>query len=227
METTPSCFFSRHQFLILRLHSLSGLLPVGAYMVVHLLTNATVLAGAATFQDQVDKIHALGPAAAAGRMDLHFSAAHFPRRGRRDDHPQRHLEHVQLSVREQRPLYAAAGDRLDCPVLHLLPRLPDARLVPQRLVADERRRAACTAGQFDAEHATSSAALALRSVVVQVFYVIGVLSCVLPSVQWAVDNGHHLGRVDFAGCAAPGHLRLRGAGPAAMAVGQHGCAWSA
>jgi succinate dehydrogenase / fumarate reductase cytochrome b subunit len=53
-------FFSRHDFLLRRLHSLSGLIPVGAYMVVHLLTNASVLNGAATFQDAVDKIHSLG-----------------------------------------------------------------------------------------------------------------------------------------------------------------------
>src|SRR5689334_18637943 len=54
-------FFTRHEFLIRRLHSLTGLIPVGAYMCVHLLTNASVLAGAATFQDSVDKIHSLGP----------------------------------------------------------------------------------------------------------------------------------------------------------------------
>jgi succinate dehydrogenase / fumarate reductase cytochrome b subunit len=52
--------FGRHEFLIRRLHSLSGLIPVGAYMVVHLLTNASVLNGAETFQKQVDTIHSLG-----------------------------------------------------------------------------------------------------------------------------------------------------------------------
>ena len=36
-------------------------MPVGAYMVVHLLTNASVLAGRDVFQDKVDKIHSLGP----------------------------------------------------------------------------------------------------------------------------------------------------------------------
>ena len=53
-------FLSRHDFLLRRLHSLSGLIPVGAYMVVHLLTNASVLNGAETFQNQVDTIHSLG-----------------------------------------------------------------------------------------------------------------------------------------------------------------------
>jgi succinate dehydrogenase / fumarate reductase cytochrome b subunit len=54
-------FLSRHEFLIRRLHSLSGLIPVGAYMCVHLLTNASLLAGAARFQTNVNMIHNLGP----------------------------------------------------------------------------------------------------------------------------------------------------------------------
>jgi succinate dehydrogenase / fumarate reductase cytochrome b subunit len=50
----------RHEFLLRRLHSLSGLVPVGAYMCIHLLTNATVLDSAATFQENVYTIHSLG-----------------------------------------------------------------------------------------------------------------------------------------------------------------------
>jgi succinate dehydrogenase / fumarate reductase cytochrome b subunit len=46
--------------LIRRLHSLSGMVPVGAYMVVHLLTNATVLDSPGTFQRSVYGIHSLG-----------------------------------------------------------------------------------------------------------------------------------------------------------------------
>jgi succinate dehydrogenase / fumarate reductase, cytochrome b subunit len=55
-------FFHRHDFLIRRLHSLSGIVPIGAYMVVHLMTNASILGGAASFQKNVNSIHALGPA---------------------------------------------------------------------------------------------------------------------------------------------------------------------
>jgi succinate dehydrogenase / fumarate reductase, cytochrome b subunit len=58
-QPQPS-FFARHEFLIRRLHSLSGLIPVGAYMVVHLVTNATVLNGPGAFQGNVYKIHSLG-----------------------------------------------------------------------------------------------------------------------------------------------------------------------
>src|SRR5438128_1624995 len=53
-------FLERHEFLLRRLHSLSGLVPVGAYMVIHLLTNASVLDGPATFQRRVYAIHSLG-----------------------------------------------------------------------------------------------------------------------------------------------------------------------
>lgn len=57
-------FFGKHHFLIRRLHSLSGLVPVGAFLCVHLITNASVLAPGepgAEFQKAVERIHALGP----------------------------------------------------------------------------------------------------------------------------------------------------------------------
>lgn len=55
-------FLERNEFLLRRLHSLSGIVPVGAYMVVHLLTNASVLDSPATFQRSVYSIHSLGAA---------------------------------------------------------------------------------------------------------------------------------------------------------------------
>ncbi len=60
MEKAPASFLARHEFLVRRLHSLSGLVPVGAYMVIHLLTNSTVLTSSATFQRAVYQIHSLG-----------------------------------------------------------------------------------------------------------------------------------------------------------------------
>lgn len=60
MSDTTSSFFGRHEFLIRRLHSLSGLIPVGAYMTVHLLVNASLLNGAGAFQNNVNQIHSLG-----------------------------------------------------------------------------------------------------------------------------------------------------------------------
>jgi succinate dehydrogenase / fumarate reductase cytochrome b subunit len=60
-EAAPKgTFLERNEFLLRRLHSLSGLVPVGAYMVIHLLTNASVLDGPATFQRRVYTIHSLG-----------------------------------------------------------------------------------------------------------------------------------------------------------------------
>jgi succinate dehydrogenase / fumarate reductase cytochrome b subunit len=56
----PTSFFQRHEFLIRRLHSLSGLIPVGAYMIVHLIVNASLLNGPGTFQSNVNQIHSLG-----------------------------------------------------------------------------------------------------------------------------------------------------------------------
>lgn len=60
MDGPTQSFFARHEFVIRRLHSLSGLIPVGAYMVVHLVTNASVLNGPGTFQKNVYTIHSLG-----------------------------------------------------------------------------------------------------------------------------------------------------------------------
>ena len=63
MDNTETVgFFRRHEFLIRRLHSLSGLIPVGAYMIVHLLTNSLTSWGVEPFQTAVYQIHALGPA---------------------------------------------------------------------------------------------------------------------------------------------------------------------
>lgn len=62
MDSEKTSFWGRHEFLIRRLHSLSGLIPVGAYMVVHLITNASVLDSPGKFQASVYIIHSLGAA---------------------------------------------------------------------------------------------------------------------------------------------------------------------
>ncbi len=60
VDSSKLTFLQRHEFLIRRLHSLSGLVPVGAYMVVHLTVNASIWNGAGTFQGAVYDIHSLG-----------------------------------------------------------------------------------------------------------------------------------------------------------------------
>jgi succinate dehydrogenase / fumarate reductase cytochrome b subunit len=45
----PSNFLTRHHFWLRRLHSLSGVLPVGIFMVFHLYTNSQVLSGRSAY----------------------------------------------------------------------------------------------------------------------------------------------------------------------------------
>ena len=55
----PLSFLERHHFLMRRLHSLSGIVPVGMFVLFHLFTNAQMIwpdAGA-MFQHEVDFIH--------------------------------------------------------------------------------------------------------------------------------------------------------------------------
>lgn len=59
MDGNEPSFLTRHQFLIYRLFSLTGLVPVGAYLVVHLATNALVVQSPAAYQRAVYSIHAL------------------------------------------------------------------------------------------------------------------------------------------------------------------------
>ena len=58
--THPASIFGRHEFVIRRLHSLTGLVPVGGFLAIHLATNASILDGTERFQHRVDQIHSLG-----------------------------------------------------------------------------------------------------------------------------------------------------------------------
>ena len=49
----------RYHFLIRRLHSLSGIIPVGVFLCVHLSVNVSLIAGPQAFQFAVDQIHKL------------------------------------------------------------------------------------------------------------------------------------------------------------------------
>ena len=61
MPSLQTSVFGPYEFVVRRLHSLVGLIPIGAYMVIHLVTNASLLDGAKTFQGRVDQINSLGP----------------------------------------------------------------------------------------------------------------------------------------------------------------------
>jgi len=56
-EVQPLSFFQRYEFTIRRLHSLTGIVPVGVYLIIHILTNASVVNSPATFQQNVYSIH--------------------------------------------------------------------------------------------------------------------------------------------------------------------------
>lgn len=57
----PASPFGRYDFLIRRIHSLTGLIPIGAYLVFHLATNAAIIDGLPAYQYRADQIHQLGP----------------------------------------------------------------------------------------------------------------------------------------------------------------------
>lgn len=50
-------WYERHHFLIRRLHSLTGVMPVGVFVIFHLFTNMQLAVG--DFQHEVDYIHSL------------------------------------------------------------------------------------------------------------------------------------------------------------------------
>ena len=59
-EGAPAAsFMSRHYFLLRRLHSLSGIVPVGLFVIAHLFTNFQMIRGGEAFQHEVDFIHGI------------------------------------------------------------------------------------------------------------------------------------------------------------------------
>lgn len=179
MDAAPSSsspsFLLRHQFLILRLHSLSGLLPVGAYMVIHLITNASVLGGPDTFQRQVNTIHSLGPALPFVEWTFIFLPLIF------------HAVVGVIIIRSG--LSNTSSYRLAGNFRYLLQRATawialffifyHVFQMHGWIHAGWWTRAIHNYGaQFNADLATSSAVRALASVPVRIAYVVGILACV-------------------------------------------------
>jgi len=52
-------FLKRNHFLLRRLHSLSGIVPIGAFLVEHMLTNSMAYGGPEKFNDAVHRLHGL------------------------------------------------------------------------------------------------------------------------------------------------------------------------
>ncbi len=170
-------FFSRHQFLIYRLFSLSGLIPVGAFLVVHLVTNASVLAGPGTFQSRVDMIHSLGPLL----VPIEWAFIFLPM-----------LFHAAVG-------FAIIAGGL--PNVGSYPYVGNVRYTLQRatgmiafafiiwhVIQLHWMGAPLGGGKFDPHHASSSAAVALQPIGVTILYAIGVLSAVfhLSNGLWTI-----------------------------------------
>lgn len=164
---SESSFLERHQFLIYRLFSLAGLVPVGAFLAVHLLTNASVLAGPAAFQSRVDMIHSLGPLLIPVEVAFIFLPLAF---------------HAAVGF-----LIIANG----LPNVGSYPYVGNVRYTLQRatgmiafvfiiwhIIQLHWLGAPLGGGQFDPHHASSTAAVALRPLWVTALYAVGVLSAV-------------------------------------------------
>lgn len=174
METASSSgsFFERNEFLIRRLHSLTGLVPVGAYMCIHLLTNSTVLDGTRSFQMRVDQIHSLGKFLPVVEWTFIFLPLIF---------------HAVVGV----AIIRSGNSNLSS-----YPLQGNVRYFLQRLTAwialifigyhvfqmhgwIKPIAAQFGGSKFDHLHATSSAAAAIQSsILVEIFYFVGVSSCV-------------------------------------------------
>jgi succinate dehydrogenase / fumarate reductase cytochrome b subunit len=165
-ESTPS-FVTRNQFLIYRLFSLSGLVPVGAFLVVHLLTNASVLGGPGAFQSRVDLIHSLGPLL----VPIEWAFIFLPM-----------LFHATVG-------FAIIAGGL--PNVGSYPYAGNVRYTLQRatamivfafiiwhLIQLHWMGAPLGGGRFDPHRASSSAAVVLQPAIVGILYAIGIVSAV-------------------------------------------------
>jgi succinate dehydrogenase / fumarate reductase cytochrome b subunit len=165
-DAGPS-FLARYEFLLRRLHSLSGLIPVGAYMVVHLATNASVLGGAATFQKAVDQIHSLGPLLPLVEWTFIFIPILFHAlfgfviiagaMPNTSNYPYRKNFRYTL----QRVTGVLAFVYIAFHIWHL-----------------HHYGRSFGGGNFDPEHASSSTAAAINSLPIRIAYAVGMLSCV-------------------------------------------------
>ncbi len=184
METTSApasptvaepSFLVRHQFVIYRLFSLAGLVPIGAYMVVHLLTNASVINGVSAFQENVDRIHSLGKAlwivewtfifipltfhAAVGWLII---AGAMP-----NTSSYAYASNIRYTLQRATGIIAFVFIVFHVVQLHHLFGAPFAEIDGHKFGA-----------QFDPEHAASSAAMALKPLWVKAIYLVGMLSAI-------------------------------------------------
>lgn len=172
-------FFGRHEFAIRRLHSLSGLMPVGAYMCLHLFTNASVLANTAdrdVFQNNVDLIHSLPalpiiewvgiflPIIFHAVVGVAIAIHCQPNTG-----SYRYGSNIRYTMQRVTAWIAMFFIFYHVAQMH--------GWVPLESVKEQLRAGGAFA-QFDPENATQTVTETLASVTQKVIYLVGVLSCV-------------------------------------------------
>jgi succinate dehydrogenase / fumarate reductase cytochrome b subunit len=162
-----STFIGRHQFLIYRLFSLAGIVPIGGYLIFHLCANALVLISPASYQGAVDGIHSLGFLVPVLEWTFIFGPMLF---------------------------HAAVGWMIISGMVSNVGSYPytsNVRYTLQRVTGMiafffilwhlwhmHHYGKPFGGGWFDAHHASSSASAALQSTAIRIGYVVGVLSAV-------------------------------------------------
>ena len=168
-------FLERHQFVIYRLFSLAGLIPVGAYMVVHLLTNASVINGVSAFQENVDRIHSLGKALWVVEWAFIFIPLGFHAligwliiagaMPNANSYP--YASNLRYTAQRVTGIIAFVFIVFHVVQLHHLFGAPFKEVGDMKFGA-----------QFNPEHAASSAAVALKPLWIKLVYLIGMLSAI-------------------------------------------------
>ncbi|MBA4106750.1 MAG: succinate dehydrogenase [Pirellula sp.] len=168
---------ARNDFLIRRLHSLCGLIPVGAYMVVHLIVNSSVINGAATFQNNVLNIHKLGALLPLVEWTFIFIPILFHMifgfviiaGGMPNPHNYPYAANYRYTLQRATGMIAAVFIAIH--VFHMHGWIHNESWL--HYVVEPLGGA-----QFRAYNATSTAGLALQNVVMVVIYAIGITACV-------------------------------------------------
>jgi len=170
-------FWNRHSFVIRRLHSLSGFIPVGGYMVIHLLVNASVINSPASFQSNVANIHKFGSLLPVLEWGLIFIPILFHAivgvfivvGGLPNTHNYPYSANQRYALQRYTGVIAFFFIMLH--IFHMHGWFHNWRWV--HYVVEP-----WGGGQFKPYNATSTAGLALQPIVWLVIYLVGMLSCV-------------------------------------------------
>ena len=106
-----------NSFLLRRLHSLSGIIPIGAFLLEHFISNSEAMNGATAYNDQVKFLTGLPFVARAG-VGIHLPAPALPRALRLLHLVSRRVERRRVPLDRQLAVHLAALDRHDRLLLH-------------------------------------------------------------------------------------------------------------